>query len=78
VHTIPNPKSNKHVQSVLGSNLHTFPAYSIISIELNTINLRSRKVHNPKTFVIIQDKYDDETPSPYEDNEPESQDPLSP
>jgi len=49
---IANP-NNKLVQPSYNAKLQTFPAYLIAPMELQEIHLRSGKVLNEKSYVIV-------------------------
>jgi hypothetical protein len=59
---ILNPKNNKPVQAIYGTDLQTFPTYSIMLVPLQEIHLRSGKVLNPKSSVIVQENEEEEAP----------------
>jgi hypothetical protein len=61
---IPNPNNNKPVQAMYGTDLQTFPTYSITPVSLQEIHLRSGKVLNPKSSVIVQENEEEEDSYP--------------
>lgn len=58
----PNNKVDKLVYNV---EVETFPTYLIVPIQLQEINLRSRKILHQKYPIILEENGEEETPIQY-------------